>query len=244
MSGGAQAIPRDTAAVRRLWVRPVASLLAPGSGQLIAGRDRGAVYAVVESFMVMRFVQLQREGDRQANAFRSLAFAAARRAFTAVRRDTVFEYYEQMQRFTRSGEFDRDPGPGVAPEDDAATYNGTVWLLARRTFWRDPATPPDPTSLEYQQALEFYRGHAVGPDFRWSWVDAALEQQVFQETIHKSDAALRGARNQLGLLLANHVASAVDALISSRLAAVTRRPTELHMTLGPRGAAIRLQLGF
>jgi hypothetical protein len=244
VSGRAQAVARDTAAPRHLWVRPVASLVAPGTGQLLAGRDRGAVYLVVEAFMVMRFVQLQREGDRQANAFRGLAFAAARRAFTAARRDTVFEYYEQMQRYTASGEFDRDPGPAVVPEGDVATYNGAMWLLARRTFWRDPAVAPDPTSLEYQQALEFYRGHAVGPDFRWSWRDAALEQQVFRETIHKSDAALRGARNQLGLLLANHVASAVDALISSRLAAVTRRPAEFHTTLGRRGAALRVQFGF
>jgi hypothetical protein len=229
----------------RFWVRPVASLVLPGTGQFLARHDRGAVYVAAELFFLFRFLRLDREGERAAEAFRRLAFEAARTPFTSARRDTVFEYYEQMQRFRDSGEFDRDLGAGFAPEADASTYNGSVWLLARRTFWPNPYTPPDPTSLEYQRALEFYRGRAVGPDYRWSWRNAALEQQVFRETIQRSDRSFRRAQVQVGLLLANHVVSAVDALISSRLAATARRPAELRTSFDPDGRAwVRLAVAF
>ncbi|HXF95211.1 MAG TPA: hypothetical protein VNI61_03830 [Gemmatimonadales bacterium] len=241
--GVAQEHPPDT--MQRRWLRPAASLMVPGSGQFLAGQDRGAVYVAAELFVLFRYFQLEREGNQAARAFRRLAFEVARRAFTTVRRDTVFEYYEQMQRFAESGEFDRDPGDGFQPESDVATYNGSVWLLARRTFWADPDAPPDPTSLVYQRALEFYRTRAVGPDFRWSWRGAALEHQVFRETIRRSDRAFRRAQVQLGFLLANHVASAVDALISSRLAAAVRRPARLEAALDPGGGAwVRLRVAF
>src|SRR2546425_4176291 len=176
--------------------------------------------------------------------FRSdLAFDVARRGFTAVRRDTVFEYYEMMERFTESGEFDRDPGPALAPESDPTTFNGSVWLLARRTFWADPDTPPDPSSPEYAAALQFYEQHAVGPGFRWSWRNAAAQQQVFRQKIAQSDHAFRSAQSHLGVLLANHVASAVDALISSRLSTLAGRPAALHTVIGPTTVA-RLSVAF
>jgi hypothetical protein len=248
--GAAAASGQDTDSVRaaertRLWLPPVASLVLPGSGQLLSGRDRGMVYLAAEAFVLSRFLQLTHDAHRGADRYRTLAFAVARRGFAATRRDTVFEYYETMEKFTASGEFDSDPGPGLAPEDDPTTYNGSMWLLARRTFWSDPNIPPPPTSPEYQLALQFYRNHAVGPDFRWSWRDAPLEQQEFRATISSSDNAYRRAQNQLGLLLANHLVSAIDALISSRLSAGLRRPTTLHtLWYARRGVLLRVAIAF
>lgn len=241
-----QRVDSASAAARtRLWIRPVASLFVPGAGQLMARQDRGLIYLATEAFVLSRYLQLRQDAHRGANRYRDLAFAVARRGFTSTRRDTVFEYYETMERFATSGEFDRDPGPGLAPEDDPTTYNGSVWLLARRTFWSDPDTPPPPTAPEYQLALQFYRSHAVGPDFRWSWRDASLEQQEFRATIRSSDDAFRRAQSQLGVLLANHLVSAVDALISSRLSAGLRRPTTVQTTwLGGRRTRVRIRIGF
>lgn len=237
--------PASAQAPARVWLRPVASLVLPGSGQLFGGQDRGAVYLAAELYVLTRYLQLHRDGARAADRFRTIAYEVARREFAAVRRDTVFEYYETMERFSESGRFDRDPGPAFAPESDPATYNGSVWLLARRTFWADPDAPPDPTSPEYQRALQFYRARAVGPDFLWSWRDATLEHQEFRQTIRTSDGAFRRAQSQLGLLLANHVVSVVDALISSRLAAAARRPAELRTSLGRHGrATVRLRVAF
>ena len=238
----------DTLAVRRnvsAVLRPLASLLVPGAGQLLARQDRGAVYLAAEVYLVSRFLQLDREAGREAKRFQALAYDVARRSFAPTRRDTIFEYYEQMERFAESGRYDADPGAAFAPETDPRTYNGSVWLLARRTFWEDPNVAPDPTSPAYWRALQFYQARAVGPEFLWTWRDHTLEHEVFRESIRHSDNAFRRAQNQVGLLLANHVVSAVDALISARLAAVAGRPASVHTTVGPRGLAqVRVSLTF
>jgi hypothetical protein len=225
-------------------VRPLASLLLPGTGQLLGRQDRGAVYLAAEIYLLSGFLRTSQEARRDAERYQALAYEVARRAFTATRRDTVFEYYEQMERFAESGRYDTDPGPAFVPENDAATYNGAVWLLARRTFWEDPDTPPDPTSSQYWRALQFYQTRAAGPDFLWSWRDHTLEHAVFRETIRHSDDGYRRAQAQIGLLLANHVVSAVDALVSSRLAAATGRPAEMRTTLIPGRADIRFSVAF
>ncbi|MBI4542617.1 MAG: hypothetical protein HY705_06270 [Gemmatimonadetes bacterium] len=214
---------------RRAWTWPVASLLVPGSGQALAGQGRGLVYLATEVWALTRAVSLGREGRRGREHFQQLAFAVARRAFASRRRDGPFDYYETMGQFVESGNFDVDPGPGFEPEPDTTTFNGSVWLVARRTFFQNPDSVPDPTSRPYRTALAFYRARAVDGEFRWSWRDARLEQDAFRAAIHASDEAFRAATNYLGVLVINHVGSAVDALVMSRL--------------GRRGAVPRVGLG-
>lgn len=216
----------------RAWLRPVASLVVPGAGQLLARQDRAAGYLAVELYVLSRTIDLTREAHREGDQFRELAFRVAQRGFATTRRDTVFEYYETMERFDASGAFDLDPGPALAPETDPSTYNGSVWLLARRTFWANPDSAPPPTSPAYQRALAFYVAHAVGPAYEWSWRDAELERGAFRALIRSSDDAYRAAQNQLGLLVANHLLSALDALISSGLSGVAARPAELRTWVG------------
>jgi hypothetical protein len=239
-----QGVDSVPAARARLWLPPVASLVVPGTGQLLTGRDRGMVYLAGEAYILSRFLRLTHDGRRGADRYRDLAFAVARRGFTSSRRDTVFEYYEVMERFEASGEFNRNPDPTgrIIPESDPATFNGSIWLLARRTYWPDPNNPPPPGSGPDFAALTFYKNHAVGPDFRWSWRDASFEQQEYRATIRSSDDAFRSAQNQLGLLLANHLVSAVDALISSRLSAGLRREASVETTWVGRRAGSRIQV--
>ncbi|HEY3219436.1 MAG TPA: hypothetical protein VGJ80_01780 [Gemmatimonadales bacterium] len=227
-----------------VFVRPLVSLLLPGSGQLLAHQDRGAVYLAAEVYLVSRFLQLDHEATMEARRFQNLAFDVARRSFGPSRRDTIFEYYEQMERFAESGVYDSDPGPAFVPESNPTTYNGAVWLLARRTYWVDPDIPPDPSSPQYADARRFYWEHAVGPGFQWSWRDHSLEHEVFRDYIKRSDTAFRRAQNQIGLLLANHVLSAVDALISARLSATAGRGASLRTTVTPRYSEIRFSLPF
>jgi hypothetical protein len=235
----------SAAAQASVFVRPLASLLVPGSGQLLARQDRGAVYLAAEVYLVSRFLQLDREASKEAERYQNLAFDVARRSYMPVRRDTVFEYYEQMERFVESGAYDADPGSAFVPEGDTRTYNGAVWLLARRTYWANPDSAPDPTSPQYWKALQFYQARAVGPNFQWSWRDHSLEHQVFRDFIRRSDNAYRRAQNQIGLLLANHVVSAVDALISARMSAVVGRETEIHTSVGQGGRArVRIAIAF
>src|SRR6266566_2608513 len=97
------AAAKDSVLRASIFLRPLASLLVPGTGQLLAHQDRGAVYLAAEVYLVSRFVQLDREAVREADRFRDLAFDIARRPYLPTQRDTIFEYYEQMERFTRAG---------------------------------------------------------------------------------------------------------------------------------------------
>ena len=240
----ARAVAQQEEPPASVFVRPLVSLLVPGSGQLLAHQDRGAAYLAAEVYLLSRFLQLDHEAMNEAQRFQSLAFDVARQPFSPMRRDTIFEYYEQMERFTESGVLDRDAGPAFVPETDVTTYNGSMWLLARRTFWENPDSAPDPTSPQYWRALQFYQSRAVGPNFQWSWRNHSLEHEVFRDYIKRSDTAFRRAQNQVGLLLANHVLSAIDALISARMTAAAGRGARLRTTLTPGQAEVRLSLMF
>ena len=95
------------------WIPPLSSAIIPGSGQLLMGQERGAVYLAVEVFLVTRFFTSQSDGRRAANRYRDMALEVARRPFNPVIRDTVFEYFEQMEKFIESGPFDTDPRTDV-----------------------------------------------------------------------------------------------------------------------------------
>jgi hypothetical protein len=168
----------------------------------------------------------------------------ARSAFAPTQRDTVFEYFETMQRYMESGQFDGDPGPGFTPEADTSTYNGSVWLTARRTYWQGPNSPPAPGSPAYARAVQFYETHAAGPGYLWSWTNSEQQLEVFRETIRKSDNAFRRAQDQVGILLANHLVSTVDAFISSRLSNAAHRATTVRTTLRRTDAVIRISVAF
>lgn len=188
------------------------------------------VYLIAEMFFFQRFVSQWSQAQRDEARYLDLAFRVARANYAPARTDTVFEYYEQMGVFVESGPFDTDDGPALAPPTDESTYNGRTWALARRTFLANPDSPPDTASSEYRQALDFYRRRAVGPNFRWSWRSALLEQDVFRQSIVDGDDAFRRASGALGLLLANHFLSMVDAYVSQRLAK-KRAPVELRHRL-------------
>lgn len=242
----AQAVDSETTAARaRLWIPPVASFVVPGSGQLLTKRDRGLVYVAAEVFLLSHYLQLRHDGRHGSERYRQMAFTVAQRGFATTRRDTVFEYYETLERYEASGVYDRNPGGAFTPEDNPNTYNGSVWLLAQRTYFPDPANPPLPGTTPYINAITFYQRYAIGPNYQWSWASAPLELEEYRATIHASDNAFRAAQNQLGLLLANHLVSAIDALISSRLSATLRRPASLQTSyLGTQGAVVSLTVAF
>jgi hypothetical protein len=181
------------------------------------------MYLAVEALLFVRFLGFQSEGRREGDRYRDLAFGVARAAYAPSVRDTAFTYYEQLSKFVESGPFDLDPGLAFLPPDDPRSYNGSQWILAKQTFFADPDSIPDQDSQEYQRALAFYRQRAVGPNFRWSWRNAGLEQDLFRRTIEQSDEGYRQATQQLGFLLVNHLISAVDAVISNRLSRNGRR---------------------
>jgi hypothetical protein len=202
---------------RRPWVRPLASLVVPGTGQLLGGQPRGVVYLATEVWLVARAVALSRDSRSKASHYRDLSYQIARRRFGTDGREGPFSYYEEMGKYVESGAFDEDPGPGIVPQSDISTFNGAVWRLARETFFENPDSMPGNTSAPYRAALDFYLRRAISDPFRWSWRDARLEQDVYRASIRASDRAYRAATNFLGAVLLNHLVSTVDAFVAVRL---------------------------
>ena len=196
---------------------PLLSALLPGSGQLVLRQDRFIPYMLAETYLISRYAADRAEGQRRRREYRALAARVARSLFSDTRPPGDWDYYERMEHFVESGVFELRPGGDFDPELDTTTYNGFVWQLARRTFWSHPDSIPEPTSDAYRRSVDFYRSRAVTADYRWSWRDAQLEYDLFKRTIEQSDDAFQRSVVDLSLLLANHVLSTVDALVTVRV---------------------------
>lgn len=200
------------------WV-VASSLLLPGLGQALLRQQRFAPYAAAEAFFLTRYFQHSREARRERDRYRTLAASVARAPFGPVGGHGTFDYYESMEHFLESGAFDAILGGDIDPEPDTTTFNGRMWLLARKTYWRDVSVAPPRDSREWRLAESFYVNRAVRPEFRWSWRDAQLQYDEFRRTIRRSNEAYRDALANLSVIIANHALSGVDALVSVRLRA-------------------------
>jgi hypothetical protein len=236
-AGAAADTPRDgdgrfglTESERRRWA-PVASLLLPGGGQALLRQDRFVAYLSLEAWAVLEVANQRTEARRQRNRYRALARDVARALYGPTFPVGTWAYYESMEKYVESGVFDRLPGGEVDPDLNPDTFNGAMWLLARRTFWTDPNIPPAASTAEYRRAMNFYLDRAVRPEYRWSWRAAQLEQDLYVRTIRRSNTAFREARAALGIVLANHLLSAVDAFATLRVEGLEG--------VGGRGVAIR-----
>ena len=111
---------------------------------------------------------------------------------------------------------DRDTccASGLQPETSADTYNGEIWELARDLYLPEGAGPTHPA---YARALDYYRARAIQPGFLWDWSGREESLQLYRNLIDESDEALRTATVVFGAVVANHLFSAVDAFVSSRL---------------------------
>jgi hypothetical protein len=219
LSGGSAVrlgLARDSVRGATAWA-VLASAVVPGTGQALLGQDRFIAYLAVEAFAWARYRADSREGQRARATYRRLASEVARRPFSAVRPVGDFEYYERMEKFAESGVFDAVDGGQLEPELDTTTANGAIWLLARQTYWADPNTAPAVESPEYARAAAFYRERAIRPEYRYSWGNARLEYAEFRRTIRRANNAYRTSLQDLGLVIANHALSTVDAFITVRL---------------------------
>lgn len=199
------------------WWAPLASAVLPGAGQAMLQQDRFVAYVAVETYAWSQYAVDLREGRRQQRAYQQLAANVARAIFGGSRPVGDFEYYERMEHFVESGLYDLVSGGPLDPEMDSTTFNGSTWLLARQTFWADPTVVPDTASIAYKSAIEFYERRAIRPEFRWSWRNAQLEQDLYRRTIARSNDAYRRSVQNLGLVIANHVLSTVDSYVTVRL---------------------------
>ena len=202
---------------RAPWWAPVLSAVVPGVGQFGMGQQRSVGYLVAEGYLIIQQVRARRDANGDRDAYRALAFEVARKPFGGERPLGSWDYYESMEKYLESGAYDRVVGGALDPETDETTYNGARWLLARETYWQNPAIAPAVGSPEYQRALAFYQSRAVRPAFQWSWRDAQLERDVYAQTIASANRSGQRAVNYVGLIGANHLVSLIDAYVSVRV---------------------------
>ena len=198
-------------------VATIASLVLPGTGQLLLGQRRWPLYAGLDLAAWLVYLDRGRTGRELRREYRELAWTVARVGSPEPRRDGDWEYYERLVSWPRSGAWDTDSErAGVQPETDPSSFNGSVWALARDLYLADGGGEEDPA---YARALEFYRKRASPPDFLWDWTGDEADLRRYAELIDWSDEALRLATIVVGAVVANHLFSAVDAFVSSRLSA-------------------------
>ena len=203
--------PQEGADPLRAFVK---SAVLPGWSQWTSGQARTWAYLAWEGLTWGLFLHRRALGDRRRTDYRDLAWERGRLQ-VGVREDGDFDFYERMGNFERSGAFDLDPTTtGLQPEEDASTYNGRIWGLAVGLFL-GPG-PVGPGAPGYESALEYYRERAYSEAFLWDWSQDPASRQEFRGLIEESDDAFRTARIAVGLVVANHVTSALDAFLSTR----------------------------
>lgn len=206
----------------------VSSAILPGAGQFYLKAERWVPFTAAEVWAWVKYLQNRRESRRLESQYRDMAWEVARRFTTSTRKDSVFTYYEAMGEWKESGQFDLDPlTPGLQPEVDVTTFNGAQWRRAQGLF-SDPA-----------KALAYYRENAIPDPYLWSWGNFRLEQEEFRGTIGRSDAAFRAGTRMVGVILANHIVSAVDAFLLARTQQLSRNRFRVGSTLEPGGSNYR-----
>lgn len=218
-----------------------ASLAIPGSGQAALGVRRWPLYLLAEAGFWWLWADARSDFHRSSDGYRDLAWNVARIP-DGPRRDGAWSYYETMSHYVSSGAFDADAAAGLQPEEDPETWNGTVWEIARGIYL--PGGVADPTSPGYEDALAWYRGRAAGPGFLWSWAGRGAELTRFRALIGSADDARRTQTTALGLILANHLVSAIDALLVARMRAPVQPELRGAIVPGPTGPAWRIELRF
>ncbi len=201
------------------WWVPLASTALPGWGQVRLGQNRFVGYLAVEAYSVIGYLSAVNTLHRERARFVDLARDVARAFVPGNTAVGDWDYYEAMEKHMSSGVFDRSPGTGqFSPEVDTATYNGAIWLRARRlSDWPNPNVEPGHGTVTYQEAISYYVAHAVHPEYAWSWRNAQLEWDLYRQAIRRKNDAGRAAGHYLAAVAVNHLLSTVDAFITLRL---------------------------
>lgn len=205
--------PRATASP---WWAPLASAFLPGSGQFALGQQRSVAYLVAEGYLLVQALSARRDHNADRDEYRAIAADVARGEFGGTKPIGPWRYYESMEETRASGAFDLIAGGDVDPETDETTYNGARWRLARENHWQNPNVAPAANSPEYQRALAEYVRDAVRDEYRWNW-NEGLQQDVYRQTIASANRSSQRATNFFGLMMANHLASTIDAYVSVRV---------------------------
>jgi hypothetical protein len=182
-------------------------------------QPRAAAYLGIDVYEWIQLVESTRDAHRLRAEYRRIAREVARSPFGGTFPDGPWAYYEAMSEpwYPASGRYSLGSGSEVVPETDEGTFNGQLWRKARSIYWVDIDQAPAKTDAAYTSALSFYERQAVRDDYTWTWKDNEFSRQEFVTTIARYNSATRDVRGTLGVILANHLVSAIDAFATVRI---------------------------
>jgi len=204
------------------------SAILPGLGQRKLGKGRWLAYLAFEGAAWIAYGHSQWSATNERDQYQDLAWEVAR-SFNGPRIDGGFPYYETMEKFLTSGAFDTDPAaPGIQPEMDPSTFNGRTWSLATEIHF-PPGSSPLPGDPAYEAALADYRTRGYDERFEWTWAGQSAARTDYRDLIDSSDGSFRRASLFLGVIIANHLLSAVDAFVTARVQGSGGNQTEVRI---------------
>jgi hypothetical protein len=206
-------------------------VLVPGLPQFLDGRPRAWAYFAAEGVAVGGLLLLNSRGNSYENRYINLARAARGNfVYPGMRNNPTEEvdlmasgygeYYEDLLKWTSSGDYDNDPNQqGVQPETDPRTYNGHQWEIARiNNFTGSNGGLPVPLNeAEQQAALDAYLAKVYLRELNWDWTGLEAENGEYDRLFDRSESSYRNRNKFTGLLVANHIISVLDVLITQRL---------------------------
>ena len=200
---------------------PLASVIIPGSGQLIQGRNRALIYFAVEAVGWWKLARDVQDRADQTADYKDLARRVARANFSPNGPDGPWQYYEAMRDFPESGEYSTvDESVGFVPETRPDTYNGDKWVRARAT------------TETYDEALALYKQLAYKQDMLWSWRNAGIHYNAFIRSTEAKNAANSAVDFDMAVLVLNHLISMIDSYSVFRLE--THRMPDGRSAIGGR----------
>ncbi len=205
--------------------------LAPGVPQLLDGKWRAYGFFAVEGGSVAGLTWLDSRGGNFKTRYQQLsAVARDNFAYPGLRGNPTEEtdptlggfgeYYEDLSKWASSGDFDNDPAqPGVQPETDPRTYNGNQWRIAKiNNYSLTNGGLPEPAGeAEVQRAIEAYTRAVYPSQFNWDWTGLETADHEYHRLFDRSENAFRNRTRFATALLANHLLSGLDVLISQKL---------------------------
>jgi hypothetical protein len=66
-------------------------------------------------------------------------------------------------------------------------------------------------------AVTLYKNRAYRDEYLWSWQNAGIEHDEFRRLVRQSNDASRNSLQDIGVIIANHALSTVDAYITIRV---------------------------
>jgi hypothetical protein len=238
------------------------SALLPGAGQLSRGQKRGFAYIAAEAVTATAWAFFKNEGNNSRDEYVQFAREHARETaanydqYWNPIQDRIqpwlkgdWEYYEHMSQYRRSGRYDRDLNTDyyvtsnirdLDPEtewDDSFNYR--QWGISKINFFQSDPDNPDAligTSADTLAAKEYYAKIAVTEAYAWDWgppeYGGTANRNQYGRIIDDANSAFRRASFSIGMLLANHVVSTIDAYISVK--------TYNSKIGGPEGLGLRM----